>query len=77
MGGKTFMTVKEFYYATSLIGPILLSHSYEDIYGQDGTQEKIYSTASDLQYDFGHIGDYKVTHIQAIHGKLTLTIVKP
>lgn len=71
------MTVKELYYATSLIGPILLTYTYEDIYGQDSTQVKIYSTASDLQYDFRYIGDYKVTHIQAIHGTLTLTIVKP
>lgn len=71
------MTVKELYYATNLIGPILLSYSCADIYGQDTTQEKAYSTASDLQYDFRYIGDYKVTHIQAIHGTLTLTIVKP
>lgn len=71
------MTVKEFYYATSLIGPISLTYSCIDIYGDDSLQQKTYPTATDLKCDLGHIGDYKIIHIQAIHGTLCIDIEKP
>ena len=71
------MTVKELYYATQLIGPVCLSYGTKDIYGQEINQEKIYPTETDLQYDFKYIGDYKVIAIQAIRGRLELTIEKP
>ena len=34
------MAVKELYYATNLIGPILLSHTSTDIFGDDSTDER-------------------------------------
>lgn len=71
------MTVKEFYYATNLIGPISLSHNRIDIFGVDSVDEKSYPNSNDLRCDLGSIGDFKITHIQAIHGTLTLSIEKP
>lgn len=71
------MTVKELYYATQLIDPICLSYGTTDIYGQDINQEKAYPTQTDLQYDFRHIGDYKVIAIQSVRGQLEITIEKP
>jgi len=71
------MTVKEIYQATQLIGPVCLSYGTTDIYGQEINQEKIYSTGTDLKYDFKYIGEYKVIAIQAIRGQLELTIEKP
>lgn len=71
------MTVKELYHATNLIGPILLSCNRTDIFGDGTVDQKRYSTATDLKYDFINIGGYNVTHIQAMNNMLCLTIVKP
>lgn len=71
------MTVKELYHATKLIGPVLLSCNRTDIFGDDSVDQKRYSTATDLKYDFINIGDYNVTHIHALDNMLCLTIVEP
>ena len=70
------MTVKELYYSTNLIGPILLSCARTDIFGDDSVDEKIYPSSNELRCDFGSIGDFRITHMQAIQGRLTLTIEK-
>ena len=71
------MTVKELYYATSLIGPICLSFGRKDIFGYDTADEKNYSSGNDLQFDLPYIGDYKITHIQSLRGYLHITIEEP
>lgn len=71
------MTVKELYHATNLIGPILLSHPRTNTFGEDSVDEKIYPDSNELRCDFSQIGDFKITHIQAIHGRLILSIEKP
>lgn len=71
------MTVKELYYATNLIGPILLSCSRVDIFGDDSVDEKSYLSSNELRCDLGSVGDYKITHIQALTGILELTIENP
>lgn len=70
------MTVKELYYAVQLIGPICTSYATTDIYGQNITQEKVYSEGTGLKYDFTYIGDYKVIAIQSVRGQLEITIEK-
>lgn len=71
------MTVKELYYATNLIGPIVLSYSRIGVFGEDSVDEKIYSNSNELKYDFVYIGDFKITQMQVKGGRLTLLIEKP
>lgn len=71
------MTVKELYYATNLIGPILLSCSRVDIFGDDSVDEKSYLNSNELRCDLGSVGDFKITHIEARLGTIILSIKKP
>lgn len=71
------MTVKELYYAINLKGLICLSYCRKDIFGYDITDEKQYSSGSELQYDLSYIGHYKVAHVEAIKGVLVITIEEP
>lgn len=77
MEGGTTLTVKELYYETILTGRILLAYKCIDVYGDEIRQEKLYDCDSDLINDFNYIGDYKITHIQALTGILELTIENP